>query len=78
MDKRRMKAKQWLKETTDEEYQNFIAKAKLNRRQLEVLELVFKKGMFEYEASDELVVSYGTVKNICTIIYNRIEKLKLA
>ena len=49
MDKRRMKAKQWLKETTDEEYQNFIAKAKLNRRQLEVLELVFKKGLYEYE-----------------------------
>lgn len=75
MDKKRKDARRWLVNSTEEEFESFINKAKLTPRQTEVLKLKIIKNLLNYQIAAKLSVSIETVKNELSRIFDRADKL---
>lgn len=75
MDDKRKKARQWLEESTYEEFECFIQKAKLTPRQIMIIKLKIVDNLLNYQVASKLNVSIETVKNELSKVFDRVNKL---
>ena len=57
MDNKRYKVRKWLEESLDDEFESFIKKAKLTPRQITILRLRVRDGLFNYQISQKIDLS---------------------
>ena len=74
MDDKRKKARQWLMESTYEEFQNFIEKAKLTPRQIQIIKLKIVENLMSYQIANRLNLSIETIKTELGKIFDRANK----
>lgn len=79
MDNKRYKVRKWLEESLDDEFENFIQKAKLTPRQIQILRLRIKDGLFNYQISREINLSTEKIRDELRKVYDRgIKVLKIS
>ena len=77
MDKRRLEARQKLKEATLEEYERAIKAAKLTPKQAEVIEYIIIKDEYEIKISRLMHIDESVVKNLAKQAYTKLAKVLL-
>lgn len=75
MNDKRYKVRKWLEESLDDEFENFIKNAKLTPRQVRILRLKIKDGLFNYQISREINLSTEKIRDELRIVYDRGIKL---
>ena len=75
MDDKRKKARQWLMESTYDEFQRFVDKAKLTPRQIQIIKLKIVDNLLNYQVASRLNLSIETVKTELAKIFDRALKL---
>lgn len=75
MDNKRYKVRKWLEESLDDEFESFIKKAKLTPRQITILRLRIKDGLFNYQISRKIHLSTEKIRDELRIVYDRGIKL---
>ena len=75
MDNKRKKARQWLMESTYDEFQRFVEKAKLTPRQIQIIKLKIVDNLLNYQVASRLNLSIETVKTELAKIFDRALKL---
>lgn len=75
MDDKRKKARQWLMESTYDEFQRFVEKAKLTPRQIQIIKLKIVDNLLNYQVASRLNLSIETVKTELAKIFDRALKL---
>lgn len=75
MDDKRKKARQWLMESTYDEFERFVEKAKLTPRQIQIIKLKIVDNLLNYQVASRLNLSIETVKTELAKIFDRALKL---
>lgn len=77
MDEKKKNARDWMYQSSRRSFYDVLREAKITPRQLEICELRFVKGLFNYQIGMKLNISEKTVEREISTAYKAINRVLL-